>query len=91
MYGLPSAITTPIVVVEDLLKERQFMAQLVREQLLKAQQRMEHYANKHHTDREFQVGDLVYLKLQPYKQTTVALRSSIKLAARYYGPFPVLE
>ena len=34
---------------------------------------------------------MVYVKLQPYRQTSVAHRSSIKLARRYYGPFKIVE
>ena len=32
----------------------------------------------------------MYVKLQPYRQTLVALRSCHKLAAKYFRPFPVL-
>lgn len=33
----------------------------------------------------------MYLKLQPYRQTTVAIRRCLKLSSKYYGPFPILE
>lgn len=52
---------------------------------------MKYYADLKRTDREFKVGDWVYLKLQPYKQQTVAIRSSLKLAAKFFGPFQILE
>lgn len=41
--------------------------------------------------REFQKGDWVYLKIQPYRQTFVAKSNSIKLSARYYAPYCVEE
>lgn len=36
------------------------------------------------------MGDLVFLKLQPYVQSSLAVRSHQKLAFRYFGPFKVL-
>jgi hypothetical protein len=42
-------------------------------------------------ERSFQVGDWVYLKLQPYRQVTVAGTAPSKLSARFYGPFEVIE
>ncbi|KAG6647689.1 hypothetical protein CIPAW_07G096100 [Carya illinoinensis] len=39
----------------------------------------------------FEVGDCVYLKLQPYGQATLKRKLNLKLSKRYYGPFKVLE
>lgn len=46
-------------------------------------------ANKHKTDREFAIGDFVYLKLQPHRQVTVKHGAYNKLSTRYYGPFEI--
>jgi hypothetical protein len=47
-------------------------------------------ADKHRSERHFAVGDSVYLKLQPYVQSSLAPRSNQKLAFRFFGPFSVI-
>nr|GEV80275.1 RNA-directed DNA polymerase [Tanacetum cinerariifolium] len=42
-------------------------------------------------DVEFDVGDLVYLKLRPYHQVSVAKWVNQKLSPRYYGLFAMVE
>lgn len=64
---------------------------MLKEQLARAQLRMKQYADKGRTPREFQVGDLVLLKLQPYAQKTVVNQPYPKLAFKYFGPFKVIS
>ena len=52
---------------------------------------MRKYADGKRRDVQFQVGDLVLVKLQPYRQNLVAERVSQKLGARYFSPFSVLK
>lgn len=59
--------------------------------LLQAQSRMKYYADKKKSERELQVGDWVYLELKPYSQISMAVRSNIKLTARFYGLYLVLK
>ncbi len=51
---------------------------------------MKQQADKHRREKEYEVGSSVYLKLQPYRQVSLAARKNPKLAARYYGPFEVI-
>ncbi|GKD74771.1 ty3-gypsy retrotransposon protein, partial [Tanacetum coccineum] len=59
--------------------------------LFAARNRMEMQANRSRREVEFNVGDKVLVKLQPYRQIILARRLSNKLAKRYYGPFMILE
>lgn len=52
---------------------------------------MKMMADKNRTNFQFQVGDQVLLKLQPYTQSLVANRPYPKLAYKYFGPYKVLE
>jgi hypothetical protein len=51
---------------------------------------MKHQVDKNRTEREFAVGEQVYLKLQSFIQTSVATRGNHKLSFCYDGPFKIL-
>jgi hypothetical protein len=52
---------------------------------------MKHQADKRQSERTFNVGELVYLWLQPYVQSSLAPRSHQKLTFKFFGPYKILE
>ena len=52
---------------------------------------MKIYANRLRIERSFVEGDWVFLRLQPYRQKTVAMRSNLKHSPRFYGPLQVIK
>jgi hypothetical protein len=98
LYGYePNLIGTPLVQesatpeVKEWAAEREAQNDMLRSNLLAAQNKIKHQADKNRVDREFQVGEHVLLKLQPYAQKTVVNRTFPKLSLKYYGPFVVQE
>lgn len=77
--------------VDRSLSAREAIIKLLKFHLLRAQNRMSQQADKHRSYRVFNIGDFVYLKLQPYKQSTLRQPSHHKLMPKFFGPFKVLD
>jgi len=73
-FGITNLEASSVPELEQWLKERELLTVLIQQQLQRAQQRMKAQADKGRSEREFAPGDLVYLKLQPYIQSSVASR-----------------
>jgi hypothetical protein len=89
--GISDDSTCSVPNLESWMNERQLMQDLLRQHLERVRLRMKHQADKKRTERSFSVGDFVFLKLQPYVQSSVAPRAHHKLLFKYYGPYEVLE
>ena len=98
LYGRPPPYIPCYFVGSSLVEEvdrslvaRDHILSQFKANLATAINRMKQLADVRRRNDEFAVGDLVYLKLQPYRQHSVFRRASYNLAARYYGPYPVVK
>ena len=52
---------------------------------------MKLYADRKPYRHSFEVGEWVYLRLQPYRHSSVALYQNLKLSPRFFGPFQIIQ
>ncbi|MCH85656.1 hypothetical protein A2U01_0006505, partial [Trifolium medium] len=97
VYGrVPPVITrwvqgeTRVEAVQKELLDRDEALRQLREQLHRSQDRMKQLADKKRCDRSFEVGEWVFVKLRAHRQHSVVCRINAKLAARYFGPYPII-
>ena len=63
----------------------------MKENLQATQNQQKLYADKHRVERSFEVIDLVYLRLQPYKQSSLKKKGAEKLKPCFYGPYKIIR
>jgi hypothetical protein len=78
--------------VQYHIEHQQKVLQILKDNLTMAQNRMKQQAYQHRSERSFEVGDWVFLRLQPYKQMSLKqAKKDNKLSPKYYGPYKVLQ
>ncbi|XP_048622657.1 uncharacterized protein LOC125591833 [Brassica napus] len=73
-----------------MVQETVEQVEMLKARLKEAHDRQKSYADKRRRDLEFQVGDLVYLKIRIFRGGSKT-RKLKKLKPRYMGPYPILE
>ena len=99
LYGYqPPSITSylrensRVQAVEDHIEHQKQVLQLLKDNLTLAHNRMKLQADQHRSERSFDVGDWIFLRLQPYKQMSLKqAKKDKKLSPKYYGPYKVLQ
>ena len=53
--------------MEDHIENQQQIIQILKDNLTMVQNRMKQQEDQHHSERSFEIGDWVFLRLQTYK------------------------
>ncbi|KAJ0837840.1 putative nucleotidyltransferase, Ribonuclease H [Helianthus annuus] len=98
LYGFPPPTHIPYIpydttveAVEFVYRDREAMINLLKETLSQTRNRMKQYADANRSERTFQNGDWVYLKLHPFVQNSIRNQRHSKIGPKYFGPFLVIE
>lgn len=98
LYGFPPPMIAELAIpgpedeeAQDFLTAKQSMLDQLKENLSQAQNRMKRFADMKRVERSFEPGDLVYLKMAPYRLAAFGFRGAIKLHNKFYGPFLVTQ
>ena len=85
-----SNLVDRLVLGPELLKEMELIVKQVQGNLKVAKERQKSQADLKQTQKEFQVGEHVFIKVRP-KKSSLKLGSCAKLAPQYCGPFEILS
>lgn len=78
-----------VAAVEEYLQQRREMTQQLKQELASAQNHMKQNADRRRSEREFETGDQVYLRLRHNHLKSISRGKVSKLSPKYYGPFLV--
>jgi hypothetical protein len=76
---------------KDWIEDSQRVLRAVKKNLQAAQNQQKIYADRQRTKRSFEVGDLVFLRLQLYRQSSLKKSGAEKLKPRFYEPYRVIR
>ena len=76
---------------QEFIQQSTDILKTLKENIQQAQNPQKIYADQRRTERTFEEGDLVFLRLQPYKQTSIKKNGAEKLKPRFYGPYKILR
>lgn len=63
----------------------------LKENIQQAQNQQKLYSDKNRVQRSFEEGDMVFLRLQPYKQSSIKPSGAKKFKPRFYGPYKIFR
>jgi hypothetical protein len=75
--------------VENWIQQSQDIIRELKDHLQSTQNQQKVQADKHRVELTFEVGDLVYLRLQPYREASIKRNGAENLQPCFFGPYKV--
>ena len=98
MYGrLPPSLIhyedrdIPNSSLDEQLKERGVVLGVLKEHLQLTQDKIKKYADLRRREVQYQVGELVLLKVRTYRQTSLRKKRNEKLSPKFFRPYKIVE
>ena len=97
LYGRPcrtplswDRLEDRVIIGPELIHEMEAQVSQIRQRLKEAHDRQKSYADAHRSDRRYEVGDQVFVRIKPNK-STIRFGKGTKLSPRFIGPFKIME
>ena len=74
-----------------VLRNRHQILHILQDNLHLTRIRMKHQADQHRSECTFQVGDMVFIHIHPYKKYSLKLKGNQMLAPNISSPYTVLQ
>ena len=98
LYGYEATPFGDLIIQETRLpRAKDFIQQIIdilntlKDNLHYLQNQQKMYVDQKCVERTFKVGDLVFLKLQPYKQSSLKKKGAENLKPHFSGPYRILR
>ena len=89
---LPSTpSSSPVQAIDMVFRNRHQILHILQDNLHMARTRMKHQADQHRSECTFQVSDMAFLHLHPYKQSSLKLKGNQTLAPKISSPYTILQ
>jgi hypothetical protein len=77
------------LMVQDWVQKSQDILRELKDHIQWAHNQQKVQADKHRVECTFEVGDLAYLRIQPYKQASIKRSGAEKLQPQFFGPYRI--